>query len=104
MTTANQVNEKPETKRDWRYYVGLFMFVLSLILPLLALVIVPLLGLSPGLSAILFGLSVAGGPDVILVGAAAMLGKENLEFLFSKLGGGSRIWSSGTRSQPGGIV
>jgi hypothetical protein len=59
---------------------------LSLILPLLALVIVPLLGLSPGVSTLLYGLSVAGGPDVILIGAAALLGKENLEYLFSKLG------------------
>ena len=28
-----------------------------------------------------------GGPDIILVGAAALLGKENLEYLFSRLGG-----------------
>ena len=35
---------RPEVKKDWRYYVGLILFVLSLILPLLALIIVPLLG------------------------------------------------------------
>ena len=73
-------------KRDWRYYLGLLLFVLSLILPLLALIFVPMLGVSPGISAILYGLSVAGGPDVLLIAAAALMGKDNLEYLFSKLG------------------
>ena len=77
---------RPEIKKDWRYYVGLILFVLSLILPLLALIIVPLLGVSPDVSTLLYGLSIAGGPDIILIGAAALLGKENLEYLFSKLG------------------
>ena len=86
MSTPNEVNQLSETRRDWRYYLGLFLFVLSLILPILTFIIVPLLGLSPGISTVLYGLSVAGGPDVILIGAAALLGKENLEFLFSKLG------------------
>ena len=87
MSTLTDVNQQIETQRDWRYYVGLILFVLSLILPILALIIVPMLGLSPGISAVLYGLSVAGGPDVMLIGAAALLGKENLEYLFGKLGG-----------------
>jgi hypothetical protein len=87
MSTPTEKNQRSETRRDWRYYLGLILFVLSLILPLLALVVVPLLGLSPGISTVLYGLSVAGGPDVILIGAAALMGKENLEYLFSKLGG-----------------
>ena len=86
MSTPADVNQQPETKRGWRYYAELILFVLSLILPFLALIIVPLLGLSPGISAVLFGLSVAGGPDVILIAAAALLGKDNLQHLFSKLG------------------
>ena len=86
MSTPTEVNQRSETRRGWRYYLGLILFILSLILPLLALVIVPLLGLSPGINTVLYGLSLAGGPDVILIGAAALLGKENLEYLFSKLG------------------
>ena len=76
-----------EIKKDWRYYVGLILLVLSLILPLLALIFVPMLGLSGGTSSILYGLSVVGGPDVLLIAAAALMGKENLDYLFSKLGG-----------------
>ena len=86
MPTFNETNQQSEAKRDWHYYVGLILFVLSLILPLLALVIVPLLGVSPGISAALYGLSVVGGPDLLLIAAAALMGKENLEYLFSKLG------------------
>jgi hypothetical protein len=86
MTTPADSAKQPDTQRDWRYYLGLVLFVLSLILPFLALVIVPLLGVSPGISTVLYGLSVAGGPDLILIGAAALLGKENLQYLFSKLG------------------
>lgn len=86
MTATTEADGPPEAKRDWRYYLGLILFVLSLILPLLALVIMPLLGVSPGISTVLYGLSVAGGPDLILIGAAALMGKENLEYLFSKLG------------------
>jgi hypothetical protein len=102
MATSNKIDQGPETNRDWRYYLGLVLFVLSLILPLLALVIVPLLGLSPGISTALYGLSVAGGPDVILVGAAALMGKENLEHLFSKLGNGFKRlvkWDQVTRNR-----
>jgi hypothetical protein len=87
MSIPADANQRSETRRGWRYYLGLILFVLSLVLPLLALVIVPLLGVSPGISAVLYGLSVAGGPDLILIGAAAFLGKENLSYLFSKLGG-----------------
>lgn len=87
MSTPTDVNQRSETKRGWRYYVGLILFVLSLILPLLALVIVPLLGVSPGISTLLYGLSIAGGPDLLLVAAAALMGKENLTYLLSKLGG-----------------
>ena len=86
MSTPADANQRSETRRGWRYYLGLILFVLSLILPLLALVIVPLLGLSPGISTTLYGLSVVGGPDLLLVAAAALMGKENLEYLFSKLG------------------
>ena len=76
-----------EKKGGWRYYVGLFLFVLAMILPILGLVIVPLLELSHGFTTALIGVTLVGGPDIILVGAAALMGKENLEYLFSRLGG-----------------
>lgn len=44
-------------------------------------------GLGQGLTTALIGVTLVGGPDIILVGAAALLGKENLEYLFSRLGG-----------------
>jgi len=87
MSAENGTNQ-PEIKKDWRYYLGLFIFIIHLILPILALIIVPMLGLSTGVSTLLYGLSVAGGPDVLLIAAAALLGKDNLTYLFSKLGSG----------------
>jgi len=87
MSSENET-KKPEIIKDWRYYLGLFLFILHLILPILALIFVPMLGLSTGVSTLLYGLSVAGGPDVLLIAAAALLGKDNLSYLFSKLGSG----------------
>lgn len=86
MTEGTERVQGLETKRDWRYYVGLILLVLSLILPLLALIFVPMLGVSSGISTVLYTLSLVGGPDILLIASAALLGKENLEFLFSKLG------------------
>lgn len=86
MSTASQTEQHLEGKRDWRYYTGLILFVLHLILPVLALIFVPLLGLSGGINAMLYGLSVAGGPDLLLIAAAALMGKENMQYLFSRLG------------------
>ena len=77
-----------QPKKNWRYYLGLTLFIVHLILPLLALIFVPMLGVSEGVGAVLFGLSVAGGPDVLLIASAALLGKDNLQYLFSSLGRG----------------
>jgi len=86
MAATETLNQQSESKRGWRYYVGLILFILHLILPILAFIFVPMLGLSGGVNAILYGLSVAGGPDLLLIASAALLGKENLQYLFSKLG------------------
>lgn len=86
MTEGTERVQGLETKRDWRYYVGLILLVLSLILPLLAFIIVPMLGASSGISTVLYTLSWVGAPDILLIASAALLGKEKLEFLFSKLG------------------
>lgn len=85
MNTENKINQ-PTMEKDWRYYLGLGLFILHLILPILALIYVPLLGLSGGFSAVLYGFSVAGGPDILLIASATLLGKENMGYLFSKLG------------------
>ncbi len=84
--TTNTATPQSENKRGWRYYVGLLLFVIAIILPALALIFVPLLGLSAGINTVLYGLSVAGGPDVLLIVTAALMGKDNLQYLFSKLG------------------
>lgn len=70
----------------WRRFLGLVLFVVHLILPLLALIIVPLLGLPDGVNTVLVGLSVVGGPDVLLIASIALLGKDGIATLVSKLG------------------
>jgi len=70
----------------WRRIVGVGLFVLHLVLPLIALVVVPVLGLPEGLNAILLGASLVGGPDVLLVAAIVVLGKDGVTELMSKLG------------------
>jgi hypothetical protein len=70
----------------WRRWLGIGVFVLALILPLVALVLVPILGLPAGANAVLLGASVAGGPDVLLVAAIALLGKDGVTELMKKLG------------------
>lgn len=70
----------------WRKWLGISLFVLHLILPLLALVLVPLFGLPESVNAILFGLSVVGGPDLLLVASIAMLGKDGVTELMTKFG------------------
>ena len=61
------------------------LLVLSLILPLLALIFVPLLGFPKGVNAVMYGLSLAGGPDVLLVLAVAAMGKENVDRILAKV-------------------
>ena len=66
--------------------MGISIFVLHLILPVIALVVVPILGLPSGTSAFLIGASVVGGPDVLLIAAIAVLGKDGVTELMGKLG------------------
>jgi len=71
-------------KKDWRFYTGLTVLVLALLVPLLALG-VPFLGLSTGVSTVLIGGLVAGGPEVLVLVAAALLGKEVLHYFTQRL-------------------
>jgi len=69
-------------KKDWRFYAGMAALLLALGLPLLGFA-VPLFGLPTAVSAVLIGGLVAGGPEVLMVLAAALLGKETLHaFLY----------------------
>jgi len=74
------VEEKPpRLKKDWRFYTGTAALGLSFVMPLCAL-FVPLLGLPTGLSAVIVGLLVAGGPEVMGLVAVALLGKETFQY------------------------
>ena len=70
----------------WRRGFGIALFVLHLVLPLLALILVPILGLPKGTNAILIGASVVGGPDVLLIASIAILGKDGVADLMGRLG------------------
>lgn len=60
--------------------------MLHLVLPLLADVLVPILGLPAGVNTILLGLSVVGGPNVLLISAIGLLGKGGVAELMGKAG------------------
>jgi hypothetical protein len=64
----------------WRFYVGISLSVLSLIAP----VFIPLVaatGLSTELKTAISGLLVVGVPQVLMVGAIAVLGKPGFQFI-----------------------
>ena len=86
----------------WRRIVGIALFGLSLALPLIALIVVPILGLPKEMNTVLFGLSVVGGPDVLLIAAVAVLGRDGVTALMSKFGAfGKRVfrWDSVTKTR-----
>jgi hypothetical protein len=56
------------------------------VLPVVALIVVPIFGPPESVNAVLVGLSVVGGPDVLLVVFIAMLGKDGVAELMSKFG------------------
>ena len=65
----------PAPRKDWRFYAGMTAMALAVIMPLSA-VVVPVLGLSTTQSALLAGVLLAGGPEVLCILAVALLGKE----------------------------
>jgi hypothetical protein len=70
----------PAPRKDWRFYAGMTAMALAVIMPLSALV-VPVLGLSTTQSALLAGVLLAGGPEVLCILAVALLGKETFLYL-----------------------
>lgn len=83
---AQSKKDEGKAPSGWRRIVGITLFVLHLILPVIALVLVPILGLPTGVSSAVIGLSVVGGPDVLLIAAIAVLGKDGVAELMGKLG------------------
>lgn len=71
-------------QKGWRYYLGLFFLGLALAMPLLALLILPL-DLPPEAKAGIMGVLSLGGPEVALVAAAALLGKDMLNLFKSRI-------------------
>jgi len=77
--TAMDVSTLPTLRRDWRFYAGMAAMVLSVIMPLCA-VFVPVLGLPMAQAALLAGVLVAGGPEVLCILAVALLGKDTFKY------------------------
>jgi len=91
-----------EARQGWRYWVGLTLLVLSLILPIVAAVLLPVFGFPESVNAVVMALSLAGGPDVLLVAAAALMGRENIEHVLGRTGswlGKALRWNSVTQAR-----
>jgi hypothetical protein len=69
---------QPESASNWRLKAGIAVLVLAMALPLSAL-FVPLLDLPMTQSALLGGGLVAGAPEVLMLLAAALLGRQNFD-------------------------
>lgn len=82
MTSKSEVSgdEIPILVKDWRFYLGIGALALSIIMPIFAL-FVPLLGLSVAQSALVVGLLIGGGPEVMALIAVALLGKATFRYL-----------------------
>lgn len=72
----------PELKKDWRFYSGMGALVLAGILPLFSLAL-PALGLPTAWTAALVAVFIAGGPEVLMLVAAALMGKETMHYFLA---------------------
>lgn len=66
------------TKKGFRYKLGMFLLILMIASPGIALLI-PYLGLNEALTLTIQGLFLVGGPEVFMVAGIALAGKEGLE-------------------------
>ena len=78
---------KPELKKDWRFYSGTAVVVLAGVLPVFSLG-VPLLGLPTAWAVTLVAGLIGGGPEVLLLVAAALLGKDTMHYFL----GAAKNW------------
>lgn len=82
--TVSDEAYQPVIKKDWRYYLGLTCLGLALVMPLFGLVVLPL-DLPAGIKAAVMGAMALGGPEMALVVAAALLGKETLKVFTGRI-------------------
>lgn len=93
MTDEKQEGKKPG---GMRLYLGVFLLVLSLLIPLSSIWIVSS-SMPAALKTILVGLVTLGGPEVLGICAIALLGKECFNAIVSVLKGGlKRLAPSGS--------
>jgi hypothetical protein len=64
----------------------MIILILALAMPIWGSLIVAVLGLPPTISTVLIGLSIAGGPDLLLVVSAAVMGKDALNQILGQIG------------------
>lgn len=69
----------PQLNKNWRYYTGMTALVLAAIAPLFSFA-APLLGLPTAWAVTVAAGCIAGGPEVLLLAAAALLGKETVHY------------------------
>ena len=69
---------EPVSTANWRLIAGVSTLGLAVVLPLFAL-LVPLLGLPMTQSALIGGALVAGAPEVLMLLAVALLGRQNFD-------------------------
>ena len=69
----------PELKKDWRFCSGMAALGLACVMPLFGLA-VPWLGLSTAWTVALTAAFIGGGPEVLLLLAAVLLGKETMHY------------------------
>ena len=68
----------------FRFCLGISLLVLGLIMPLFGLLVLRT-EWSAGLKATIVGLLTAGGPEIVAILAAAVLGKKNFEIIKSRI-------------------
>jgi hypothetical protein len=68
----------PDSTANWRFVAGVSVLGLAMVLPLLAL-LVPFLGLPMTQSVLIAGALVAGAPEVLMLLAVALLGRQNFD-------------------------
>jgi hypothetical protein len=71
-------------KKKLRFYLGLISYVMAWILPLSGF-LVARLDLSPGVKAVTIGLLTMGIPELLVILAIVLLGKENLLMIKDKI-------------------